>query len=208
MTQIKDTVKFKAMRVVCEFCNKEQSKGNLKRHQKTCPDAPENKKNPQNDYRKGKENHKLPNKTIGDSLPNNTVGTPLNQYNKPKLSQSVVNSVASASKYEMIDKAMGKCPHCEGVYHISGLPKHIQYCSKNGNAKNGYKTKRKWECRYCKAIFLHQKERDLHESRCENTVEANERDTFDRLRDLKRLFPEIYNKMNGEAIKLFLEGEI
>lgn len=126
----------------------------------------------------------------------------MNKPKKPKLEKR-----KEPLDFEQLNKNIEKCQYCNQLFHPSGLPKHELYCSKNPNAKQGYETKRKWQCRYCEALFLHQKERDLHEACCENTIESNQRDAFDRLRDLKRLFPEIYLELTNEQIKAFLDGK-
>ena len=114
--------------------------------------------------------------------------------------------------YELINKAFKKCEFCNRLFHPQGIYKHKMYCQYNPNRKTNYKTKRKWRCRYCGILFMHNKERNLHESRCIGNPEViiinSKMSNKDKLNLFRREFPEIYELLNPNQIKKFLDNEI
>jgi hypothetical protein len=113
--------------------------------------------------------------------------------------------------YEIIYGVFKRCEFCNRLFHPQGIFKHKMYCPMNPNRKKNYGTKRNWCCRYCNLLFMHNKERNLHETRCaENSqvIIINSRiSNRDKLELVKREFPDIYNLLQPEQIKRFLNSK-
>ena len=112
--------------------------------------------------------------------------------------------------YEKLDKNIKKCKYCGQLFHPAGLSKHEQYCNENPSAKSSYKNQKSWKCGYCGAIFFNHKVKMKHEERCPlnpNMEIAEDLNSFERLRILKDLFPEIYDILTPTTIKNFLDNK-
>ncbi len=110
--------------------------------------------------------------------------------------------------YDVINGNFKRCKFCNGLFHPRGISKHKLYCKMNPNKKTTYGTKRKWTCRFCNLLFKHNKERNLHQTRCFNNpnliIIISRIGNKDRLELLKREFPDIHNILNSKQIKQFL----
>jgi len=113
--------------------------------------------------------------------------------------------------YDTINSILIKCEFCKKLFHPQGIYKHKIYCPANPNRKKTYGNKRKWKCRFCSLLFKHNKERNLHESRCaknQNAIIIHSRmSNQDKLNLFKSEFPEIYEILKPEQIKEFLDGD-
>jgi len=114
--------------------------------------------------------------------------------------------------YNLINKAFKKCNFCKKLFHNQGIYKHKMYCSNNPDRKTNYKTKRKWKCRYCSLLFKHNKERNLHESRCSENSKViiifSRTSNKDKLELFKKEFPKIHRLLTTNQIRKFLNNVI
>ena len=111
--------------------------------------------------------------------------------------------------YEKINGKYKKCEFCNQIFEKDGYYKHRAYCSENKNGKSKYSNEKKWKCTFCNSLFTSETALKTHRPRCEKNPNIKEfyLDNFERLRDLKIDYPEIYNILTPEQIKEFLDGE-
>ena len=118
----------------------------------------------------------------------------------------------NALDYENLSKNIKQCKWCKQHFHPNGLPKHEAYCNMNPNGKSGYRNKRRFVCPYCRDEFPSLKQKQLHVSRCKENPNRQENklfefDNFEKLRIVKRDFPDLYKMLTDKQIRDYLDND-